>query len=227
MPDPQRAAAPGAWQLIQRLIAEDPGRPRVTWYGPGGERVELSARTLGNWVAKTANLLADELDVAEGDRVGIDLPAHWRTVVWLLATLAVGAEPVIGEGAGDCDLVVGGGPEADVAVALPALATSFGAPLPDGVVDAATEVRRQPDAYVPADPGAGRGWLAAAGARAAELGLAPGVRLLTGAGTADAPARWLGPLLLGGSVVLHHDVAGLPAERLAALLHQERATVPA
>ena len=44
----------------------DPGRPRLTWYGPDGERVELSAKVLDNWVAKTANLLVDELDAGPG-----------------------------------------------------------------------------------------------------------------------------------------------------------------
>jgi uncharacterized protein (TIGR03089 family) len=131
-----------------------PGRPRVTWYGPGGERVELSGKTLLNWVSKTANLLVDELDAEPGTAVGIDLPAHWRTVSWLLATWAAGAHalvaPDVGVGGGETsDVGVGGGetssvPGLDVlvttepgpgraehvvAVALPALATSFGAPL--------------------------------------------------------------------------------------------------
>ena len=40
--------------------AGDPARPLLTWYDDGtGERVELSGATLGNWVAKTANLLVD------------------------------------------------------------------------------------------------------------------------------------------------------------------------
>ena len=47
--------------LLQQLLA-DPGRPRLTWYGPDAERVELSGKVLLNWVAKTANLLTDELD---------------------------------------------------------------------------------------------------------------------------------------------------------------------
>ena len=64
--------------LLRALVASDPGRPRITWYddaaGPTrGERIELSARVLANWVAKAANLLVDELDVEAGDRVLVDL----------------------------------------------------------------------------------------------------------------------------------------------------------
>lgn len=47
----------------------DPAAPLVTFYDDAtGERVELSARTFDNWVAKTANLLQDELNAGPGDR---------------------------------------------------------------------------------------------------------------------------------------------------------------
>ncbi len=45
--------------VLAAATASDPGRPRLTWYGADGERVELSARVLENWVAKTANLLVE------------------------------------------------------------------------------------------------------------------------------------------------------------------------
>ena len=86
--------------LLARAQASDPGRPRLTWYGADGERVELSARVLANWVAKTANLLVEELldPVAPGPAAGspaaavaLDLPVHWRSVVWGLAAWSVGA----------------------------------------------------------------------------------------------------------------------------------------
>ena len=57
--------------------------PRLTWYGPDSERVELSGRVLENWVAKTANYLVDELDAEPGSAVAVDLPVHWRSLVWL------------------------------------------------------------------------------------------------------------------------------------------------
>lgn len=163
--------------LLRRMTTVDPGRPRVTWYGPGGERVELSGKVLDNWVAKTANLLVDELDVGPGSRVVLDLPPHWRTVVWLLAVWAAGGCAVVerfgpdaagrvvdGEDLHDADPVDvlvttdpdgagarswAGQAERLVVVALPALATSFGGEVPDDAVDYATEVRSFGDVFVP------------------------------------------------------------------------------
>jgi uncharacterized protein (TIGR03089 family) len=151
--------------LLRRLLDDDPGRPRLTWYGPDGERVELSAKVLDNWVAKTANLLVDELDAGPGSRVAILLPPHWRTVCWLLATWSVGACAVVGGSDQPVDVLVSSNPgqlrdpgpmfgpdtrrAVKVAVALPALATGFGPDLPLGAVDAAGEVRAQGDVFVP------------------------------------------------------------------------------
>ncbi len=86
-------------RLFDALRTLDPTAPRLTWYGPDAERVELSGRVLENWVAKTANFLADELDAEPGTVVAVDVPVHWRSLVWLLATWAVGATAVAGEGA--------------------------------------------------------------------------------------------------------------------------------
>jgi uncharacterized protein (TIGR03089 family) len=130
--------------LLRALVASDPGRPRVTWYGPGGERVELSGRVLANWVAKTANLLVEECGVAPGSTVELDLPPHWRTVVFALATWSVGA--TVGNGGSDVLVTVSppadGGGRTVVAVALPALARRFEATPDDGSwdVDYAAEV---------------------------------------------------------------------------------------
>src|SRR3954449_4139782 len=59
-------------------------RPLVTFYDDAsGERVELSVATYANWVAKTAGLLQDELDLVRGGLVLVDLPTHWLGAVWL------------------------------------------------------------------------------------------------------------------------------------------------
>src|SRR5690606_18769358 len=134
----------------------DPGRPRLTWYGDDGERVELSGAVLENWVNKTTNLLVEEFDAGPGTRVVLDLPVHWRTVVWAFAVWRVGATVVLvaaeddattGGGATRPDVVVTTRPErwtgmrAElVAVALPALARRFDGDLPAGAVDAASAV---------------------------------------------------------------------------------------
>lgn len=131
--------------LLARLTA-DPGRPRLTWYGDDGERVELSGHVLDNWVTKTANLLVEEYQAGPLTRVLVDLPVHWRSVVWAMATWRVGACVAVPP-AGRPDLVVTSEParHADagadiVAVALPALARHFDGELPAGAVDSTSAV---------------------------------------------------------------------------------------
>ncbi|WP_019136655.1 TIGR03089 family protein [Cellulomonas massiliensis] len=127
---------------VLALLERDPGRPRLTWYGPDGERVELSGAVLVNWVSKTTNLLVEEFDAGPGSRVRVDLPGHWRSVVWQLAAWRVGACLVDDEE----EVLVTDAPPADapgaevVAVALPALARRFDGALPPGAIDAAAAV---------------------------------------------------------------------------------------
>jgi len=146
---PTSTAAPRDVAALLRLLAADPGRPRLTWYGDDGERVEISGAVLGNWVAKTTNLLVEELDAAPGTRVGCDLPPHWRTVLWALATWRAGATLVpLDDPAADAaglDVLLstdGARGEADalVVVTLAALARRAAVPLPPGAVDAAAAV---------------------------------------------------------------------------------------
>jgi hypothetical protein len=90
------ATTPG--DLLVGRLRTDPGGPLLTFYDDAtGERTELSAATFANWVAKSANLLADELGVGPGNRVALRLPAHWQTVVALHAIWRVGALAGTGE----------------------------------------------------------------------------------------------------------------------------------
>ncbi|MFC5999698.1 TIGR03089 family protein [Quadrisphaera sp. GCM10027208] len=198
--------------LLRALQAQDPGRPRVTWYGPDDERVELSARVLDNWVAKTGNLLVEELDATASTTVRLDLPMHWRTVVWALAVPAVGAH-LVGPGDPDADapdvLVTTVPPTGSatqpgrvVAVELAALARSV-ANLPPEALDYNAEVSGFGDVLAPADDPAPLPPLPV---------LADGVRLLVTDATWDVTGTLLAPLAAGGSVVLvGADVAADPA----------------
>jgi uncharacterized protein (TIGR03089 family) len=236
--------------LLRALLAADPGRPRLTWYGADGDRVELSARTLENWVAKTANLLVEDFDAGPGSRICLRLPAHWRTVTWLLAVWSVGACAVVPQGASaplpdpEPDVVVTADPAAAlaagidparlVAVALPALATSFGPGLPTGALDGAAEVRIRGDVFVPLVLPADTDDALAAGdteplphgrllMAAAHVRLPARPRVLTDAGPARAVEAWLAPLLADGSVVLvAPGPAGGDPERLERIAEQEQ-----
>jgi uncharacterized protein (TIGR03089 family) len=82
----------GPAALLASARDRDPARPLLTHYDDStGERVELSATTLDNWVAKTANLLQDEFDVGPGSTVAVALPVHWQTAAVLLGVWSCGA----------------------------------------------------------------------------------------------------------------------------------------
>ncbi|WGW10712.1 TIGR03089 family protein [Saxibacter everestensis] len=149
--------------LLARIRASS--SPSIVWYGESAERIELSGRVLDNWVAKTANLLADELDVQPGDRVMLATGTHWRTLVFALAAWAVGAEVVTSRAdqgePGElprADVLFTTDPvryadraETVLAVALPGLAMTFGGD-PGAALDYNTEVRNQPDVFTPLHP---------------------------------------------------------------------------
>ncbi|OIV38625.1 TIGR03089 family protein [Mangrovactinospora gilvigrisea] len=239
--------------LLRAALAADPARPLVTFYDDAtGERVELSAATFANWVAKTANLLQEELAVEAGGRVALLLPLHWQTAVWLHACWAVGAVAAPDGDAAAAEVAVSG-PEAAalaaarecrgerVALALRPLGGRF-PQVPEGFLDYAAEVPGQGDAFFPYQQvGAGDAALAPAGGgaavltgaqvvarareRAAELGLAAGARVLV-ADTAgvDLVDALLVPLAVGGSVVLVRNAAQGPAGGAAKRAEAERVT---
>jgi uncharacterized protein (TIGR03089 family) len=147
--------------ILDPMLRTDPVGPRITYYDDAtGERIELSAVTLANWAAKTANLLRDELAAGPASRVALLLPAHWQTAAVLFGVWWIGAEVTL-RGPADLALCT---PErldeADAAVAegglngeVAALSLDpFGKPVPDlplGVTDYATAVRVHGDQIVP------------------------------------------------------------------------------
>ena len=74
----------------ERQIGRYGDKPFVTWYDDHrDQRIELSYKTFGNWVAKTANLLADEFGAGPGDRAGV-LADHWQAPVLVAACWRAG-----------------------------------------------------------------------------------------------------------------------------------------
>ena len=222
-----------ALDLMASLRSGNSTSPRLTWYGPDAERVELSGRVLDNWVAKTSNLLQDELDAAPGMRLRLELPAHWKAMVWALATWQLGLETVLEEGPADFLVTtdpesVDGRYDAVIAVALPALAMRWPGELPAGCIDYAAEVRSHGDvfmAHADADPAVsalvdreGRGHLHRDLLDGFAVDHDEGVRLHIPAGTGleAALANALGAWKQGGSVVLTHPDVELTDKLLAA-----------
>jgi uncharacterized protein (TIGR03089 family) len=218
--------------LFEAALATDPTRPMLTFYDDAtGERVELSGATLANWVAKTANLLVDDLGSGPADRAALALPPHWQTAAVLLGCWSAGlAVRYTGPGKSTDD---------DAAVAFASLAVirngdvfagtpdryvlglaPLGAPLREtvpGWLDYIGEVRVHGDHFAgtpidaasPALLQSDGGYLshatltARAVDRAGALGIAPGSRVLVVADPDADPEYWLLPALaVGASTVL-------------------------
>lgn len=228
---PARLTTPA--DLLAVALRRDAAAPLVTHYDDAtGERVELSGTTLANWVAKTANLLQDEFDVARGSTVALALPVHWQTAAVLLGTWSCGAA-VLDTAAEDDDRLA----EADVVLAAqdrlaPLEEQGVGElmglslhPLGLGMTgyvgdarDFAVEVRVHGDhfsPYEPPDPAAPGlrlgglelslgGLVETAHELAGRLGLVAGDRVLVDAQTAtDAgPVAWLLAPLAAGASVV-------------------------
>ncbi|WP_406330521.1 TIGR03089 family protein [Streptomyces sp. NBC_00203] len=240
--------------LLRSALAADPARPLVTFYDDAtGERVELSVATFANWVAKTANLLQNELSAEPGERVALLLPAHWQTAAWLLACSSVGVIADVGGDPAAADLVVSGPDTLDaaracsgerVALALRPLGGRFPQP-PEGFADYAVEVPSQGDRfmpYAPVDPEEPALIVAGAEYTGAEVverarADAPGFDL-TGPGSRILSAlpydTWEGlsaglyaPLATGGSVVLCRHLDQLGEDAVAKRVESERVTATA
>ena len=134
--------------------------PYLTWYSRSGERVELSGRVFDNWVAKSANLLHEEFDLAPGSVVATDMPGHWKSAALALACWHLGAEVrcvAPGTDPGNVDIFITADPQTlavngsveVIAVPLPSLAMAFDGPLPVGATDYASEVRSYADSFFP------------------------------------------------------------------------------
>jgi uncharacterized protein (TIGR03089 family) len=76
--------------------------PLVTWCDDS-QRAELSGRSFANAVAKAANCLVAEFDVAPESRIAVSLGCHWQSTVWHTAALLASATLTTPE---DADLLV-------------------------------------------------------------------------------------------------------------------------
>ncbi|MEY4170351.1 MAG: hypothetical protein RLZ94_1424 [Actinomycetota bacterium] len=146
--------------LLERA-RRDPASPLLTYRDLAtGERMELSAASLANAIAKTAGMLRDELDADPGSVIAMHLPFHWQRVVWLGACAATSTVFAPGAAPGECDVLVvdrarlglAGTAREDVLVSLAPFGLPERADVPPGVTDAAVAMRGHPDAFVPWEP---------------------------------------------------------------------------
>jgi uncharacterized protein (TIGR03089 family) len=220
-----------AASLLAFATASDPAQPVLTWYDDGtGERVELSGLTLANWVAKTANLLVDGCGLGSGDVATVVLPPHWQSAAVLLGCWTAGLS------VGDSGAVVFAAEPVESTAAdrfllgLAPMGLPVRGPLPPGWLDYIAEVRGHGDHFSPMTPvrpedaavaGEPHGALVArAAARAADLGIPAGGRVLMDAGGHPDPVDWLlAPLAARASVVLCKDLDETAREGRAAAEH--------
>ena len=178
---PARISVPA---LMSTLRTRQATSPALIWYGPGAERIELSGKVLDNWVAKTSNLLIDELDAEPGIRLWLDLPVQWKTLVWALAAWQTGCTVVLGDAPAQAaaapDVTVTASQDVldsaagtVVAVAPGALEMRWSGALPAAAVDYAAEVRSYADTYTGGDE-------AEEGYTALHSSLGPGLTLTYG-----------------------------------------------
>jgi uncharacterized protein (TIGR03089 family) len=226
--------------LLATTLADDPTRPFLTYYDElTGERTELSATTLDNWVAKTANLLRDGTGLDADSTAAVLLPAHWQAAAVLLGTWSLGMSVAA---SGPVDVAFTSvdraaeaaehRPDETYVLALSPLAQPV-RELPPGTTDYVLAVRAHGDHFRPDGPvdpdrpaldGASHGELVTRAAdRAVELGLARGDRLLVPLGDNEPPVQdWLlAPLAAGASVVICRNA---DADRLSAISASERVT---
>lgn len=230
--------------------ASNAARPFLTFHDEAtGERVELSYATFGNWLAKTANLVQDDLLPEPGDRITVTAPPHWLTAVWAVAPLLAGVvvDPW-GEPKSAYAAVCGPDEEAleaaracageRLALSLLPLGRPFDA-VPAGFRDYAAEVRGFGDRFAAFDPpGAGTEALVVDGRTLTHAELIEAAATwddapLTSADRLLVDARrdrfsgaelvdWLfAPLMAGAAVVL---VRGAEPDRLDRIAQMERTT---
>ncbi len=230
-------------RCFAELLAMAPAAPFVTYYDEAtGERAELSAKSLANWVAKTHFLLTDELGLGVGDTALVALPAHWISVPPILGSLTAGLALADDPGGAEVAFVApdtstraAGIPDV-YAVSPSSAAVGFGGDVPDGLADYVLAVRPQPDKWATVQLPAGaddpclpgltrREVVVRAHERAAALGVESGARILTDRDWAtpdDLIDLLFVPLVVGGSLVLVRNAAD---DVLARRMDQERASV--
>ncbi len=231
--------------LLGPLLTGDSGRPRITWYGAG--RTELSTASLANWSAKVAGLLVDELGGTTGNLVTVRTTPSWQTVPLLLGAWWAGMTVTDEDDPTALAAFVDQGADAEADEVFVVSGHPLGAPsagVQDHQRDFSGAVLPQGDRFTPWGPGPDPEMpavLTAAGptsvaellrqARESAAALGHGGRVFSVLDLTlplGVVAGMLGSLAADGSLIqIGPGFPGGPdvATRLAAVAHDERATV--
>jgi uncharacterized protein (TIGR03089 family) len=210
-------------RALASAVRRDPTTPFLTWYDDAsGDRTELSAATLDNWVSKTANMLINGSGLGVGDTAAVLMPPHWQTAAIVLGASAAGLAVALGGDPSPADVLFSSSDRDTTGWVAPERLVTGLLPLamplrevPAGSVDYVTEVRNFGD-YFGGQPVSENDLALAAPVelshlavlrnateRAAELGVTAGDRVLIDAGVYSDVIDWLfAPLVAGASIVL-------------------------
>lgn len=230
-------------------LATASGAPLLTFYDTvSGERMELSAASLANWVAKTHFLITDELGLGCDDVALIALPMHWMAAPVLLGCWSAGLSVTDDPAEAQIAFVAESGIAAARAAGVPEIyalsfatwGRGFDGPAPEGSEDYVLAVRPQADGWSGVRFGAqghDDAWTGSWGSmtrselvqrgrdRAAEIGLPTGGRLLLADTAVSDDPFWFDalvvPLAVQASVVL---VTGADHATVQRIAETERAT---
>ena len=200
-------------------MRRSPAAPLITYYDLStGERMELSAATLDNAVAKMAGLLRDELDVLPGETLAVRLPLHWQRAVIQAACSALGAHYSPTSDPSTADIVItdrehldpAEGARETLVVSLEPFGLPSREPLPAGVVDHALAARAHPDVFLTYVDPAPEPLMGDAAALVDSRGWREAERILVRDDDPQADLLMLAvPLLVGGaSVLVRHPASG-------------------
>ncbi|MGH3629116.1 MAG: TIGR03089 family protein [Sciscionella sp.] len=144
-------------ELFLPVLRSAPARPLITFYDDAeGSRIELSAATMANWAAKTANWLTEEIELEPGAGVAVLLPAHWQTLAVLLGAWWCGAT-VLAE-PDDCavafvtEAAAGDGAESTAVLSLDPMGRGLRTAPEGGAYDFVEESRSYGDDFRPLQP---------------------------------------------------------------------------
>lgn len=145
-------------ELVRHMTGN--ARPALTFESPD-ERMELSFHVIANWISKISNLLVLDNGYGQGNCICIDLPLHWRSVVWHIGAWVSGMDIITNADEADVwvgndparahELIDGGFPGPVYLQVMPSLGLRWMGDMPAGAEDASQAIMSCADALMAPD----------------------------------------------------------------------------